>query len=359
MRNSIRVEMEIPEETMGMDLGDRWSHYCIVDRRGQVVDEGRVPTRRKSMESFFSAYSQLRVVLETGTHSRWISLEAQSQGHEVIVANPRKVRLISQNKHKRDTLDAELLARLGRVDPQLLFPIQHRGEATQADLAVLKARDELVKVRTQLINHMRGGVKAFGGRLPKCSTESFHKKVQDAIPAFLQESLEPILKMVERLTQQIRSYDQKIEHLCEQYPETKILRQVKGVGPILSLAYVLTIEDARRFTRSRHTGPYFGLTPKLDQSGDHNPELRISKQGDSFVRKLLVNGAHYILGPFGQESDLRRHGEKIASGGGKRAKKRAVVAVARKLSVLMHHLWITEEVYEPLYNQKNSQQRAA
>lgn len=359
MRNCIRVEMEIPEETMGIDLGDRWSHYCIVEREGKVVEEGRVPTRRQAMEKFFGTYGPLRVVMESSTHSRWMKEVAERKGHEVVVSNPRRVRLISSSGQKGDRLDAEFLARLGRVDPKLLFAIRHRGEEAQADLAVLKARDELVQARTQLINHVRGRVKSFGERLPSCSTESFHRQVPALIPKRLGRALDPLLEMIQQLNQQIRHYDEQIKQLCEKYSETEILRQVKGVGPILSLAYVLTLEEGGRFGRSRVVGAYFGLTPRQDQSGARDPQLRITKQGDAFVRKLLINAGHYIVGPFGEDCDLRRHGEKIAARGGKNAKKRAVVAVARKLSVLLHHLWMSGEVYDPLYQHPKETRRVA
>jgi transposase len=239
------------------------------------------------------------------------------------------------------------------MDPEPLYPIQHRGEAAQADLAVVKARDELVRARTRLVNHIRGSVKAFGERLPSCSTEAFPHRVQLHIPGCLKTALEPLLEMIQQLTAQIRQYDREIQQLCQQkYPDTENLQQVRGVGPITALAFVLTLEDARRFGRSRQVGAYLGLTPRQDQSGNRDPQLRITKAGDRFVRKLLVGSAQYILGPFGSDCDLRRYGERIASRGGKSAKKRAVVAVARKLSVLLHHLWVTGEKYEPLYNSK-------
>lgn len=343
-------EPEIPELTMGMDVGDHKCQYSIIDRKGRLVEEGEVRTGRPELGRFFAGYPNLRLIIETGAHSRWVEAVAMEAGHEVFVANARKVRLISQNARKADRVDSQILARLGRVDPELLFSVRHRSEEKQADLAILKARDELVESRTKLINHIRGRVKSFGEKLPKCSAQTFHRRVKLLLPSALKPSLEPLLKMIEILSAQIRAFDRQIEQLCEKYPQTEILRQVKGVGPVLSLAFVLTVEDPRRFGRSREVGSYFGLVPKRDQSGKADPELRISKEGDAFVRKLLINGAHYILGPFGVDSDLRRHGEKIAARGGKKAKKRAVVAVARKLSVLLHRLWTSADHYEPLYN---------
>jgi transposase len=279
-----------------------------------------------------------------------VSRVLEECGHEVLVANARKVRLIYANKRKTDELDAENLARLARLDPKLLYPLKHRGEDSQAHLAIVRSREALVGCRTQLVNHVRGAVKSFGGRLPKCPARSFHKKVVEHIPEALWAALGPIVETIGSLTQRIREYDRQLETVCqEHYPQTDLLRQVEGVGSLTALTFVLTLEDPYRFETSRSVGAYLGLVPATDQSGDRDPQRRISKEGDEMLRKLLVGSAHYILGPFGQDSDLRRHGEKIASRGGKNAKKRAV-AVARKLSVLLHHLWMTGEVYDPLYN---------
>ncbi len=300
----------------------------------------------------FCSERPLRVAIEAGTHSPWVSRVLEECGHDVLVANPRKLRLIYTNRRKTDEIDAENLARLARLDPKLLYPLKHRGEECQAHLAIIRAREALVSARTQLINHVRGAVKSFGARLPKCPARSFHNKVVEHIPAALRPAVEPILETIGSLTQHIRQYDRQLEMICqEHYPEeTDLLRQVEGVGALTALTFVLTLEDPYRFAKSRTVGAYLGLVPARDQSGDRDPQKHISKEGDEMLRKLLVGSAHYILGPFGSDSDLRRHGEKIASRGGKNAKKRAVVAVARKLSVLLHRLWVTGEIYDPLYN---------
>jgi transposase len=300
---------------------------------------------------------------EPGTHSPWASRVLEECGHEVLVANARKLRLIYANKRKTDEIDAENLARLARVDPRLLYPLKHRGEDSQAHLTIIRSREALVSCRTQLVNHVRGAVKSFGGRLPKGPTRSFHKKAAEHIPEALWPALGPILEQIASLTQRIYDYDRKLEAISkEHYPESDLLRQVEGVGTLTALTFVLTLEDPYRFAKSRCVGAYLGLVPARDQSGDSDPQRRISKEGEEMLRRLLVGSAHYILGPFGSDSDLRRHGEKIASRGAKNAKKRAVVAVARKLAVLLHRLWVTGEVYDPLYNahwRQKQQQEAA
>ena len=353
---------ERPQTTAGLDLGDKYSYLCLIDTlSGEVVEEGRLRTTPEAFRRrFASEQPPMRIAIEAGTHSPWASRVLEECGHEVLVANARKLRLIYANKRKTDEVDAENLARLARVDPKLLYPLKHRSEDSQAHLAIIRSRQALVGARTQLVNHVRGAVKSFGARLPKCPARSFHKRASEHIPEALIPALGPILEQIGSLTQRIRDYERELETIAkEHYPqETELLRQVEGIGPLTALTFVLTLEDPYRFERSRSVGAYLGLVPASDQSGDRDPrEKRISKEGDEMLRKLLVGSAHYILGPFGSDSDLRRHGEKIASRGGKNSKKRAVVAVARKLAVLLHRLWITGEVYDPLHNAHRSQER--
>jgi len=335
--------------TVGVDLGDQWSNYCILGLEGETLAEGQLRTTREDVAEFFRALAAARVIFEVGTHSAWVREVVVGCGHEVLVANPRLMDGTKRRKRKNDRIDAQKLARLGRIDPQSLFPIQHRSTEVRQDLVVLRARDTLVQVRTQLINATRGLVKSMGARLPKCSSPSFPDKVEEILPGELREALLPLVRLAEELSDRIRDYDERIEKLGrEKYGHTELLRQVKGVGPLTSLAYVLTLENPDRFRKSRDVGPYLGLVPKQEDSGNSQPQLGISKTGDMMLRRLLVGSAHYILGPFGPDTDLRRYGLRLCERGGKNAKKRAAVAVARKLAVLLHRLWINGEVYEPL-----------
>jgi transposase len=335
--------------TVGVDLGDQWSNYCILGLEGETLAEGQWRTTREDVAAFFRALAAARVIIEVGTHSAWVREVVVGCGHEVLVANPRLMDGTKRRKRKNDRIDANKLARLGRIDPQSLFPMEHRNTEVRQDLVVLRARDTLVRVRTQLINTTRGLVKSMGARLPKCSSPSFPKKVEEALPAEVREALLPLVRMAEELSDRIQVYDERIEQLGrEKYGHTELLRQVKGVGPLTSLAYVLTLENPDRFRKSRDVGPYLGLVPQQEDSGDSQPQLRISKAGDMMLRRLLVGSAQYILGPFGPDTDLRRYGLRLCERGGKNAKKRAAVAVARKLAVLLHRLWISGEVYEPL-----------
>jgi transposase len=350
-----------PRITAGLDLGDRYSYLCLLDTdSGEVLEEGRLRTTPEALRRRFASEPSVRIAIETGTHSPWVSRLLEKCGHEVLVANARKLRLIYANRRKTDEVDAENLARLARVDPKLLYPLKHRGEESQAHMAIIRSRQALVGSRTQLVNHVRGAVKSFGHRLPKCPARTFHKRAPEHIPEALMPALDPILVQIGSLTERIRDYDRKMEEISkESYPETELLRQVEGIGALSALTFVLTLEDPYRFENSRSVGAYLGLVPARDQSGDRDPQKRISKEGDQMLRKLLVGSAHYILGPFGSDSDLRRHGEKIASRGGKNAKKRAAVAVARKLSVLLHRLWVTGEAYDPLHNAHRREVREA
>jgi transposase len=201
----------------------------------------------------------------------------------VLVANPRKTRLIYGGKRKTDKLDAHKLARLARLDPKLLYPLNHRGEDSQAHLAIIRSRQALVSARTQLVNHVRGAVKSFGARLPKCPSVSFHKKAAEHIPQALWPALGPLLESISSLTERIRDYDRQLETISnEQYPETELLRQVEGVGILTALTFVLTLEDPSRFARSRTVGAYLGLVPATEQSGDR--EIRSSASQRKVIR---------------------------------------------------------------------------
>ena len=339
--------------TIGMDLGDKASRYCELDANGETIKEGCVATTKKAMTQVFGSKKRCRIALEVGTHSPWVSRLLKSWGHEVIVANARQVKLISQSSRKDDRLDAQTLARLARVDPQLLRPIQHRSEKAQGDLMRIRVRAALVDTRTGLVNTARGLAKAIGERLPVCDADAFKMERLKEAPAELREVLEPLVKTIETLTERIQQCEVEIEQIArEQYPETALPRQVSGVGTLIAPTFVLTVEDPERFRRSRDVGCYVGLRPKRSESGESQPQLRITKEGDRYLRKMLVQGAHYILGWRGPDTDPRRWGLKLCERGGKNAKKRALIAVARKLGILLHRLWVTGEVYEPLRNRQ-------
>ena len=343
---------DLSVKTIGIDLGDKNHQVCMLNEAGQIVMEGKVNNILEALRKMFAALPPALIALEAGTHSAWISSALAGWGHTLLVANPRKVKAISGNQKKTDREDARLLAKLARVDPELLHPIRHRSAQTQADLALVKARHALIKARTGLINHCRGIVKSQGTRLPACSAESFHKQLA-AVPVELREALEPLLRAVAETTTKIRQLERKIEELAEkQYPQTDKLACTVGVGRLTALAFMLVIEDPARFAKSRRVGAYLGLTPAKDQSGEQDKQLRISKAGDGYLRLLLTLCAQHILGPKSKDCELKRWGLAICARGGKGAKKRAVTAVARKLAVQLHRVWVSEEPYDPFYATK-------
>ena len=340
-----RVEM-----TIGIDLGDVWSHYCTLNEEGEVVDRGRFRTSPKGVEKWFTAVPPARVAMEAGTHSIWISEQLQELGHEVIVANVRELRAISHSDRKSDQVDAEKLARFARLDPKILRPIAHRTVRQQEALTLIRARDLIVRLRTAAVNAVRGLTKSCGYRMPASSTECFAKRSLAVMPPGLAQALGPVLEQIAEMTIKIKQYDRQIQQLTQtEYPETLALLQVHGVGHITALTYVLTLGNKQRFQRSRDVGCYLGLRPRRSQSGDRDPQLGITKAGNVYLRSLLIECANHILRPQGKDSSLRRWGLDLAARGGKQAKNKAVVAVARKLAVLLHRIWVTQEPYIPFY----------
>jgi transposase len=344
--------------TIGLDLGDRSSCYCVLDEKGEVLGRSAVVTERKELEALFGRLPASVVALEVGTHSPWVSRLLEKQGHKVIVANARRVKLISESSRKNDRLDAEFLARLARADQKLLSPVRHRSEQAQSDLLGVRVRSQLVELRTQTVNAARGLVKSFGQRLAKCEAESLRESHAAELEPAIQPHIERLLRVARQLSEEIAQCDAELEKLsAERYgEETRRLKQVWGVGPITSLAFVLTLDDASRFKHSRDVGCYLGLRPKRDDSGQSQPELRITKEGDVYLRKLLVECAQRVLSRQSPESDLKQWGLKIAAKGKKKAKRRAVVAVARKLAILLHRLWVDGQPYQP---QRRRLQKAA
>lgn len=335
-----------PALTVGLDLGDRYSHYCLLNEECEVIEEGRIQSTEAAFRRHFEGEPRQRIALECGTHSPWVNRLLKTLGHQVIVANARKIPAITASESKNDRKDAELLARFAAHDPKLLSPVQHRSLERQQDLNLIQARATLVRARTMIVNALRGLVKSAGGRLPACSTESLPVRVAPSIPSALKAVALPLLKQIALLNAQIGAMDQQIEKLAVKYPEVGVLRTAPGVGPVVAAAYVLTL-DRPDAASNRSAGAFLGLRPGQSQSGESDPQRRISKTGDGYLRSLLVQSAQYILGRFGPDSALRRWGLKLAQSGGKRGKKRAIVAVARKLAVMLHSMWRSGQHFQP------------
>ena len=341
-----RTTKDNPEMTMGIDVGDRYSHLCLLDEDGEVVERDRVRSTDAAFRRHFEGAPRLRIALECGTHSPWMSRLLKQLGHQVVIANARKIPTITESESKNDRNDAEQLARLAAFDPRLLSPLEHRSLSRQQDLNLIQARAILVKARTMIVNALRGLVKSAGGRLPACSAASFPARAASAVPPVLTAVAGPLIEQIARLNIQIGTMDQQIEKLAAKYPEIGTLRSVPGVGPLVATAYVLTLDGPNVVPSSRSAGAFLGLRPGQSQSGESDPERRITRTGNTYLRCLLVQSAQYVLGRFGPDSALRRWGLKLAASGGKRAKKRAIVAVARKLAVILHSMWRSGQRFE-------------
>ena len=348
--------------TIGLDLGDRHTHYCVLDAQGEVVVEDKLPTSKAGRDGLLAELARCRVAMEVGTHSGWVSRHIGKPGHEAIVANARRIAWITQSRRKNDRIDARKLAQLARVDLALLAPIRHRSEQAQQELAVVGARAALVEARTGLINAARGQAKTLGERLAQCDADQVGAEMAEGLPAEVRTVVEGLWRMVAKLTVEIRDYERAIHGIAAGYPELELMTAIWGVGELTALTFLLTIEDRQRFKKSREVGPFLGLVPGQNQSGQRDVTLPITKEGDRLVRTLLVQCAHCILRPGAPDSDIRRWArakleqcprEAEKKGQKKNAgKKRVLVAVARRLAVWMHHLWASGEVYDPLYQAK-------
>ena len=334
---------------IGIDLGDKKSNACVLDKRGNIIQECEFETTSEGFHEFLKPYKDAAVAIEASTHCLWVNKLIVGMGIKVYIANPRKIALISQNNMKTDKMDAKLLARLVRSDPELLYPVTARDMTTQKDLTLIKSRNALVKARGDLIRHLRGIIKPFGLRFPDDVTpDNIHAKGKDILDKEIFPASRVFLDAIKALTSKIKVLDKQVASLLKKkYPEATNLQTINGVGPITSLTFVLLMGDPKRFKKSRDVGAYFGLVPRRDQSGDVDKSLSITKTGDSLMRSLLVNCSHYILGRFGKDTQLRRFGLKImGDGSNKIRKKKAVIAVARKLAVLMHSMLVSGEAFK-------------
>lgn len=334
---------------IGMDMGDKNHKAVGISEDGEAVDRAEVPCTPEDVRAYLKRHPGALLAVETGTHCRWVSKLGMELGHEVLVGNARKLRMIWDSSRKNDWRDAEMLAKVARTDRSLLHPVTLRGDGDQGLMRLVKSRDLLVKSRTGIVNQIRGFCKSEGARLPKCSSESF-VRLEHEVPPAVRAVSKPLFAMLKELAKKIGVYDKMLADTVKRShgEEAALLDTITGVGPVTAAAFLAAVGDVSTFGSARDAGPYFGLVPRQDQSGETDKQLRISKEGNEIVRRLLVTAANYIMGPFGKDSDLRRHGMKIAERGGKNARKRAKVAVARKLAVVMLAVLKSRSAYRPL-----------
>lgn len=351
----VELTASFPVQTIGLDLGDRNCVYEVLDASGAVTASGSVATTASALRKVFSQFRGGRVVLETGTHSPWVSEVLASIGLQVLVADARSVPVARGTRRKSDRIDTRNLARLGRSAPSLLKLVQHRPPTDRRKTSTIKLRDCLVRMRTAAINCVRGLLKSFDGtRVKMCNAEAFASRAREVLPDELRAVLEPMLDHIATLTKSVEVHDKEVSRLADEHPGARAVRQICGVGNLTALTFALTISDPKRFRRNQDVGAYLGLVPNRFQSGDSDPQLRITKTGNPMMRRLLVTAAHYILGPLNKvDSDLRRFGLALAGDGkNKLRKKKAVIAVARKTAVVMLALWRSGATYDPLRNAK-------
>lgn len=326
---------------VGFDVSQKTIEiFCVC---GEKTSNGsvKIANNKSAIQGFLQNFKKPRqvcVVMETGTHSAWLSRFIGNLGFEALVAHARDLALIYAADKKNDALDAEKLARLAQADRKLLHPIEHMDEERQKDLIILKSRALLVKQRTQTVNSIRGHMRSLGLDDSELTIKNMKKKALPGLPKEVQSLLAPLIQHLSYLNMGIEDFDRKIAQLCKKYRTTELLRKVKGIGPEISLAFVLLVGDPRRFRNAASLASYFGLVPRQNQSGETDKPLGITKTGNTTMRALLIQGAQYILGPFGEDSELRDFGKRIESRGGKIAKRKARVAVARKIVTLFYAL---------------------
>ena len=344
-----KVACESKKIYFGLDISQKTIEiFSLIGENGRSL--GKISNTRESLEEFFDQLpapaSSITVVLETGTHSAWIGRCLEGRGHEVIVAHARDLAFIYQGTKKSDRIDAEKLARMARADKKLLHPVKLMDRKRQEALLAIKARDLLVKNRTCTINAIRGFLRSFGIEDHEYSHETINQ-LYSTLPKEIRLNLRGLFTALTAMNNCIKDYDRRIAKIAQEYPETRTLQQIKGVGPLIALTFALVIGDPKRFT-SRECSSYTGLAPRRDQSGEEDKQLGITKCGNKLLRRLLVQGAQYIMGPFGEDCDLRDFGNRIAQRGGSIARKKAKVAVARKLAITMLALWRNPNVgYDP------------
>jgi transposase len=332
-------------EYFGIDLHQKHSEICGVTGRGKVVERQRIATTEAGFRRVFGQRARCRVVIESGCQTTWAVRVVEKLGHEVVVVNPRRIRLIAESTLKSDRIDAEILARLGRLEEALLRPVYQRSEGAQELRTRLKVRTSLVKARTALINSVRGSLRSQGYRMSSCVAAKFAGRfVELRLPKSVQQMLEPLVETIAELSLRIERLEADLVAESQSDELLARLQEVAGVGPLVSLAFIGWVDRPERFQRSRDVGACLGLRPRVRDSGDRQRRGSITREGDAEMRRLLVQAAHAALNSR-KDSALKRWAEQL---GQRIGKSKAVVALARKLAVLLHRLWVTGQSYRPL-----------
>lgn len=342
---------KVADVRVGLDVGDRVSRWAAMRVGTGEVREGLVSTTPDAIRESFAG-GTCTVLMEAGSHTPWLVRLLAELGHRPVVVDPASLRVGGPRRRRNDRKDARGLMDLAEdVGRPRVREIWQRPQDYQQDLSLMRLRDAAVRARSLLANSVRGTVKLFGERLGSHSVKSLPKFAREELSPDLFGVVEPLLVQIEQLTEAIAGYDRKVDEYLARRPESARLLQVQGVGPVTTGIFMAVIGDPSRFARSRDVGDYLGLVPGLDQSGDRNPSLRITKQGNELLRRTLVQCAHFIMSTRAEDCDLKRWALKLAGdGSNKTRRKKAAVALARKLAVLLHCLWLRDEKYERFRN---------
>ncbi len=329
---------------VGIDVHQKSSQVCELSEEGVILETSQIPSTESAYLRWFQNRETMRIVIECGGSSRWVFRLLREMGHEVLVVNPRRVRLIAESSLKTDKIDAEVLARLSCFGRGLLRPVYQRGDEASILQTRLRVRSTLVRSRTTMINSIRGVLRSYGYRIPGRAISRFSIGYASLeLPSELRRALDPLYATVVELTMRIDILTKSLSKDSRQDERFRRLQTVPGVGPMVSLAFVSLIDNPHRFRKSRHVGSYLGLRPRIRQSGSSEVRGSITKEGNAELRRLLVQGAHSLL-RCRQESAIRNWGLALVDRIGK---KKAVVAIARKLAVLLHRLWVNEQNFIP------------
>jgi len=336
-------------EYCGMDLHQWHTDVCVLGDDGVVQERARFLTNRERLERFFRGRKPMRVVMEAGGSSPWVARLVESCGHEVLVCNPRNVRVIAESTLKTDERDAETLARLARLDEGVLGSVRPRSEEAQQLRNELKVRGALVETRTKLINTTRGILRAMGYVVHGGSSRKFTGRVrQMELPDELARTVMPLLSQIDSVSEEIGRCEEKLQERVKEMPEVRLLEEIPGVGPIVALYFVASVDDPDRYLSPRNVASFFGLRPVMRSSGKRSYYGRITRHGDPEMRRLLIQAAHALM-----RSNTRCRLQDWARDlEARKGKAKAMVALARKLAVLMVRLWRAGEVFEPYPNQK-------
>ena len=334
--------------TIGMDLGNRKHTVCAINGAGELLWRTEVINTPEALKPFFEENAGATVAMETGLCCRWISALAKRCGCEVLVGNARKLAPIWQSMQKSDENDAFMIAKLARFDRGLFHPVSLRDDERHEMVQILELREVAVSQRTQAVNSIRGLCKAMGVFIPDCDATRFHKVAKDAIPRDLSWKFLPMLRQLKETAETIRQYDAMLKRYASGHfgEEVALASSIPGIGPVTSCAFVALVGDAKRFGKARDAGVYFGLTPARDQSGDRDAPKRVTKAGSKMMRRLLVTAANYVMRTSSPDTAIKRHGMRICARGGKIAKRKAKVAIARKLAVVMLAMLRSGRPYE-------------